>query len=921
MSLSTLSKSITRRQSTSNNFALKSAAIKRKGKDQQEIAQRAIFKVALKTISVSSPDDPEEKEADITADKVLHMRTRNDDNLITVSPQISRSEVAKAEINQKYRNAKIFRKADTNSTTQANVQADIQRATANGSPLPMSLRRFMEPRFGADFSNIKIHTDSTSARLNRRLSARAFAYTNHIFFAENQFAPESDNGKRLIAHELTHSIQQGAAPQQKESMPLGKSKQKKAFTPINVNQRSQPFVQRLGISDVLDYFAKRAHLIPGFRMLSILLGVNPITTVRVDRSAANILRSIVEFLPGGTIVTAVLDRYGIFERVGSFINQQLNSLAITAASIRRSLNGFLNRLSVEDIFNLAAVWESAKQVFTDPISEIVSFVQRAFTGLLKMIKDAVLMPLAQWAAGTRGWHLLIAVLGRNPITGEVVERTPENLIGGFMRLIGQQEVWENIKRANAIPRAWAWFQGTFVSVLGFVSAIPFMLRQALETLQVQDLLSIPSVFARILGTFASFTFTFVRWAGAQVIDLLKLIFEVVAPGLMPFLKRAKASFINILRNPIRFLRNLIEAGVMGFRGFSRQFLTHLRAGFINWLTETFAGKGVYIPDSFSFKEILKFILSVLGISWKSIRLKLVKAVGESSVAAMERGFKRVKTIVTEGPGALWEQLKTGLANLREQVIERLMNFVLTRIVQTAVLRIVSILNPAGAFVQAVMAIYNTVMFFVKRLREIAQVARTFLHSIMNIAEGKLKPAAAGVERTMARSLSLSINFLARLLGLGNIAKPIHAILKRIRQPVDKALDVAVVWLVRGAKRSGQFILQAGVPANPQERLSAGLRAAKGVLKGIPRSELGEAVITSALLVIKVRYGFQELVPRNRNGIWWVHGRINPKGEINTETPTAEINAKGKADAPTKRLSRKAFEHPMKRWLLRAHTVG
>ncbi len=59
------------------------------------------------------------------------------------------------------------------------------------------------------------------------------------------------------------------------------------------------------------------------------------------------------------------------------------------------------------------------------------------------------MPLAKLAEGTRGYDLLKAVLGKDPITGEPVPRTAETLIGGFMKLIGQEEVWENMKKANA----------------------------------------------------------------------------------------------------------------------------------------------------------------------------------------------------------------------------------------------------------------------------------------------------------------------------------------------------------------------------------------------------------------------------------------------------------------------------------------
>ena len=60
-----------------------------------------------------------------------------------------------------------------------------------------------------------------------------------------------------------------------------------------------PAVQRLGLSDALDYFADKAYMIPGFRMFTIVLGVNPVNMRHVDRSPANIMRAVVEFIPGG----------------------------------------------------------------------------------------------------------------------------------------------------------------------------------------------------------------------------------------------------------------------------------------------------------------------------------------------------------------------------------------------------------------------------------------------------------------------------------------------------------------------------------------------------------------------------------------------------------------------------------------------
>src|SRR5262249_54414802 len=82
-----------------------------------------------------------------------------------------------------------------------------------GRPLDGATRSFMEPRFGHDFSRVLVHSGSTAEQSARDLNARAFTVGNEIVFGRGRFAPETREGKSLLAHELTHVIQQtGATP-------------------------------------------------------------------------------------------------------------------------------------------------------------------------------------------------------------------------------------------------------------------------------------------------------------------------------------------------------------------------------------------------------------------------------------------------------------------------------------------------------------------------------------------------------------------------------------------------------------------------------------------------------------------------------------------------------------------------------------
>jgi hypothetical protein len=79
-----------------------------------------------------------------------------------------------------------------------------------GQPLEAATRKFMEPRFGHDFRRIRIHTDLEAAKAAAALEAEAFTVGHHIAFARERFRPSTAHGKRLVAHELTHAVQQAA---------------------------------------------------------------------------------------------------------------------------------------------------------------------------------------------------------------------------------------------------------------------------------------------------------------------------------------------------------------------------------------------------------------------------------------------------------------------------------------------------------------------------------------------------------------------------------------------------------------------------------------------------------------------------------------------------------------------------------------
>lgn len=95
------------------------------------------------------------------------------------------------------------------SAAPSRIEANIDAMKGGGAPLSESSRNFFEARFGADFSSVRLHTDSRAADTAKSINARAFTVGNDIAFGSGQYSPDSSSGKSLLAHELTHVIQQG----------------------------------------------------------------------------------------------------------------------------------------------------------------------------------------------------------------------------------------------------------------------------------------------------------------------------------------------------------------------------------------------------------------------------------------------------------------------------------------------------------------------------------------------------------------------------------------------------------------------------------------------------------------------------------------------------------------------------------------
>lgn len=156
---------------------------------QRTAGNQAVQRMLQPKLTISEPGDRYEQEADRLAEQVMTMPSRPD---ITRAPiQISRFSGHPAD------------------KGVMDVPPSVEKVLASsGRPLEPAVREDMEQRFGYDFSGVRIHTDETAVQSAKEMIANAYTVNNHLVFGKGHFLPETYNGKKLLAHELTHFIQQ-----------------------------------------------------------------------------------------------------------------------------------------------------------------------------------------------------------------------------------------------------------------------------------------------------------------------------------------------------------------------------------------------------------------------------------------------------------------------------------------------------------------------------------------------------------------------------------------------------------------------------------------------------------------------------------------------------------------------------------------
>jgi hypothetical protein len=377
----------------------------------------------------------------------------------------------------------------------------------------------------------------------------------------------------------------------------------------------------------------------------------------------------------------------------------------------------------------------------------------------------------------------------------------------------------------------------------------------------------------------------------------------------------------IINDPIAFLGHLLDALKQGFSQFLDKILEHLKRGLMEWIFGTLATAGIQLPKEFDLKGIIMLVLQVLGVTWTKIRAKIEKIIGPRAMRVIDKIVDYVSTIISGGIEGLWEKIKEDLSGLKDMIISAIQDWIVTAIVKEAMVKLMTMSNPAGAIVEAVIDIYKTVMFFIEKAQQIMHLVETIVRSASNIARGAIGEAANWIEEAMASTIPVILGFLAELIGLGGLGEKIQEFVKKAQEVVDKAIDAALAKIVEVAK--GLF--GKDEKASPDERTDAQKQAdldsaLKEADQMLQNKDASIADVRKNLPAIKSRFKMTTLeliVDSESEDKETVHvtGEINPKGNTKPEDkskehPTEPENIQVGVTVEVIRLSQEQYEQAL-----------
>ena len=417
-------------------------------------------------------------------------------------PTIQPNRDSGRRINRKVEEEDLIQKTENQTSGRGPPQGDfsskLNQTKGSGQPLDSATNSFMSNRFGADFSNVRIHDNSTAASMSDSISAKAFTHQNNIYFNQGQYQPNTSAGKHLLAHELTHTIQQGA-----------------------VGTNVQP---KLEIGSPTSALEKEADSMADKVMRKPLASAN--SSFIQPKSRFNQVPSV-------QLVT-----WDKEERYNPYLaNSAENSVQ------RKNKRGPPSAISSDNSGKIRrGFWDDPLGSIGRGISSAVNFVGDSLSAGIDWVKGK----LREMALNMPGYNLFTVVIGKDPITGQSVERTGMNFINAGLDVIPNGADYKRkLLESGGLQRAADWID-TQMQLLDFtVGDVLRDFGRFVSGISLSDIASPGDVLTRGINVFRPYVTRIFTFAGNVARKLLELVKDYVVTALRTWIQ-TQAPFYPLL---------------------------------------------------------------------------------------------------------------------------------------------------------------------------------------------------------------------------------------------------------------------------------------------------------------------------------------------------------------------------------------
>lgn len=302
-------------------------------------------------------------------------------------------------------------------------------------------------------------------------------------------------------------------------------------------------------------------------------------------------------------------------------------------------------------------------------------------------------------------------------------------------------------------------------------------------------------------------------AAFEVFKLFLAALKIPVQLVAGIITKAGSAIDQILKEPLAFLKNILQAIASGFALFGKNIKTHLIDGVKGWILGSLSAANVHVPKDFTLESIFTFVLEVLDITVEKVLSRLELKIGKEKVDVVRSGLRTlakvwewVGTLFKEGPAGVWNRLKEKLGDLWQALLDGVIGWLIEKVTVKALTWLAGLVDISGitAVINTMITIYNTIQTIGRYANQILRIVDAVLDRISELASGAITGAAKLIEDLMDKALPLAIGFLAGVLGLGDLSDRIQEIIGVVREKVTEGID----WLIDKATEVGRAVLAA-----------------------------------------------------------------------------------------------------------------